>query len=130
MIDPVEIALDAEKEARALFGLGLYRGACSRAYYAMFNMARALLLTRGHEPEATKTHKTVLQTFSNEFVRNGPFDKADGRELQRAAEARHLADYSGSVSRADAEHVMAVLGKFMNTARTILSSPQPGKQSP
>jgi uncharacterized protein (UPF0332 family) len=96
----------------------------------MVNMARALLLTRGHEPEATKTHKTVLQTCSNEFVRNGPFDKADGRELQRAAEARHLADYSGSVSRADAEHVMAVLDKFMNTARTILSSPQSGGTSP
>ena len=124
MINPVEIALDAEKEAHALFGLGLYRGACSRAYYAMFNMARALLLTRGHEPEATKTHKTVLQSFSNEFVRNGPFDKTDGRELQRAAEARHLADYSGRVAREDAEKVMAALDKFMATARTILSSSQ------
>ena len=126
MIDPVEIALDAEREAQALFELGLYRGACSRAYYAMFNMARALLLARGHEPAATKTHRTVLQTFSNEFVRNGPFDKSDGRELQRAAEARHLADYGGRVPREDAERVMAALGKFMETAKAILSSIQPG----
>ena len=72
MIDPAAIAEEAEKEARALFALGLYRGACSRAYYAMFNMARALLLLRGREPEATKTHRTVIQMFSNEFVRNGP----------------------------------------------------------
>lgn len=130
MIDPVEIAVEAEKEAHALFALGLYRGACSRAYYAMFNMARALLLTRGHEPEATKTHKTVLQTFSNEFVRNGPFDRTDGRELQRAAEARHLADYSGSVTRKDAEHVIGVLDKFMTTAKAILPPPQSGKENP
>jgi uncharacterized protein (UPF0332 family) len=129
VIDPVEIALDAEREARALFGLGLYRGACSRAYYAMFNMARALPLMRGHEPEATKTHKSVLQAFSNEFVRNGPFDKAVGRELRRASEARHLADYSGGVSRSDAEQLMTVLDRFMTTARTILSSVPRGKAS-
>ena len=127
MIDPAEIALDAEKEAHALFDLGLYRGACSRAYYAMFNMARALLLARGHEPEATKTHRTVLQTFSNEFVRNGPFDKEDGRQLQRAAEARHLADYSGRVPREDAERVMMALDRFMTTAKAIRSSSQQEK---
>jgi uncharacterized protein (UPF0332 family) len=124
VIDPAEIALEAEREAHALFALGLYRGACSRAYYAMFNMARALLLARGHETEATKTHRTVLQTFSNEFVRNGPFDRADGRELQRAAEARHLADYSGRVVREDAEKVIAALDRFMKTAKAILSSAQ------
>lgn len=128
MIDPAEIALDAEKEARALFDLG--RGACSRAYYAMFNMARALLLTRGFEPEATKTHRTVLQSFSNEFVRNGPFAKDDGRQLQRAAEARHLADYSGNVRRDDAEQVMAALDRFMNTAKAILSEKHSGSSNP
>jgi len=122
VIDPAEIALDAEREAHALFELELYRGACSRAYYAMFNMARALLLMRGHEPEATKTHRMVIQSFSNEFVRNGPFEKVDGRELQRAAEARHLADYSGRVPREDAERVMASLDRFMKTAKAILSS--------
>ena len=126
MIDPAAIALEAEKEARAPFALGLYRGACSRAYYAMFNMARALLLLRGHEPEATKTHRAVIQMFSNEFVRNGPFDIKDDRELQRAAEARHLADYSGSISKEDAERVMAALDGFMTTAKAILPSGRSG----
>ena len=126
MIDPEEIALDAEREAKALFDLGLFRGACSRAYYTMFNMARALLIKRGHELQATKTHRSVLRSFSNEFVKNGPFDKDDGRQLQRAAEARHLADYGGPVARVDAEQVMAALDRFMRTAKAILSKSETG----
>ena len=84
-------AREAAEEARLLFRAQLFRGACSRAYYAMFNAARAMLTLRGYKAEAVKTHKSVLRLFSLEFVKTGPFDAEIGQMLRRAAEARHVA---------------------------------------
>lgn len=47
------IANDALLVARAALELGIVRDALSRAYYAVFHAARALLLLAGVEP---KTH--------------------------------------------------------------------------
>jgi uncharacterized protein (UPF0332 family) len=109
-------AREAAEEAHLLFDAGHYRGACSRAYYAMFNAARALLDARGYAPERTKTHKSVLQLFSREFVGAGAFDRDDGRALRRAADARQLADYGDGVSRDQASTVMSALDRFISAA--------------
>jgi uncharacterized protein (UPF0332 family) len=100
--------------ARILFQAGEYEGACARAYYAMFNAARALLVTRGVEPRSVKRHASVSRVFSDEFVRNGPFDEALGRALRKAAETRHTADYEDTtVGRARAEAVLESMEAFM-----------------
>jgi uncharacterized protein (UPF0332 family) len=119
MIDLRSNAREAAEEARLLFEARHFGGACSRAYYAMFNMARALLLERGHPIAKTKTHKSVLQQFSLEFVKSGPFDQDDGRALRRAADARHLADYEGGVAAEEAGQVMAALEKFIRKAELM-----------
>jgi uncharacterized protein (UPF0332 family) len=49
---------DALRAASALVALGLYNDASSRAYYAAFHYARALLLLSGLEP---KTHRGVAE---------------------------------------------------------------------
>ena len=129
MSDLPTAAKEAAEEARALFRLALYRGACSRAYYAMFNAARALLLSKGHKREDAKTHKTVLRLFSLEFVQTGAFDAELARTLRRAADARHMADYESGVSQEEAAQIMAALEAFMSAAEAILAQGG-GKEPP
>lgn len=121
MTDLAASAREAAEEARVLFRASLFSGACSRAYYAMFNAARAMLLTKGFEREKAKTHKTVLRLFSREFVQDGSFDAELARALRKAADARHLADYEGGVTREDAAQVMATLEAFMREAEAALA---------
>ena len=121
MTDLVASARDAADEARVLFKASLFSGACSRAYYAMFNAARAMLLSKGHKREDAKTHKTVLRLFSLEFVQTGAFDAELARTLRRAADARHMADYEGGVSEDEAAQIMAALEAFMGAAEAALA---------
>ena len=114
-------AREAAEEAAILFRTGHYSGACSRAYYAMFNAARALLAVRGHQPEEAKTHKSVLRLFSLEFVQTGSFDAQQGRALREAFDARHEADYEGGVTKDEAARVIASMEQFMQTAEHVLA---------
>lgn len=91
--------------ARALLNLGDVDGAANRAYYAMFDAARAALLASGApvEPDIGRTHSGLIGAFGNFLVKNGPVSKEVGRLLNRAHEIRLVADYNGdSVEPADA----------------------------
>lgn len=55
------VARDALRVARAALELEIARDALSRAYYAAFHAACALLLLEGVEPE---THSGVIGMFS------------------------------------------------------------------
>ena len=55
-------ALQAVASANVLLNAGDADGACNRAYYAMFDAARAALLASGHE--VGRTHRGVLTAFS------------------------------------------------------------------
>jgi len=123
MADLEASARDAAKEAAVLFQASLY----SRACYAMFNAARAMLLAKGYQPEKAKTHKTVLRLFSEEFVQHGSFDAELARALRRAADARHVADYEGGVSQEEAAQVMRTLEAFMSEADATLAALRKGR---
>jgi len=114
-------AREAAAEARVLYRERLFRGACSRAYYAMFNTARAMLASRGYRLDSIKKHKSVLRLFSLEFVKNGPLEPQVGQALQRAAEARHVADYEGGINEAEAGEVMEALEMFLRLAEQAIS---------
>ena len=119
----LEKARELAEDARSSFNGGRFNSACSRAYYAMFNAARALLETRGHSPEAVKSHASVLRLFSLEFVRQGPFDAEDGRALRIAAKARNTADYDRSaVTAPEARAVIASLDRFFDTVERTIQS--------
>lgn len=87
-------ALQAAASAKVLLETGDADGACNRAYYAMFDAARAALLACGQE--VGTTHKGVLNAFSEHLVRNGPLPKEMGRLLKQAETRRYVADYDGS----------------------------------
>lgn len=77
--------------AKILLGAGQPADAVSRAYYAAFHYARALLLTAGEE---SKTHGGVERLLQREFVRTGTLDPDIARLLSRLQKYRQDADYS------------------------------------
>lgn len=84
------------KDAHLLFANGSPDGACNRAYYAMFNAARAALVARGHAKEAqAKTHSGLIAAFAQNIVRPGLVQAAHNRAMNRVQEYRLLADYIG-----------------------------------
>jgi uncharacterized protein (UPF0332 family) len=87
-------AMPAAESAKILMEAGQWDGACNRAYYAMFNPARALLIEmHGFTPEQLRQHATVLRQFSLHFVGKHGFDADAGRMLRRAGDVRIVADY-------------------------------------
>ena len=114
-------AVRACASARALFDLNDVDGACNRAYYAMFDAARAALLASGApvEPDIGRTHSGLITAFSQHLVKNGPITKEMGRLLKRAEETRLIADYRGdSVELADAREMVEQAEMFVEAMRT------------
>ncbi|WP_298220507.1 HEPN domain-containing protein [Halothiobacillus sp.] len=114
-------ASTACSSARALLDLGDVDGAANRAYYAMFDAARAALLASGApvEPDVGRTHSGLIGAFGNHLVKNGPISKEVGRLLNRAHEIRLVADYNGnSVESDDAREMVKQAEIFVSVIRT------------
>jgi uncharacterized protein (UPF0332 family) len=87
----------ALKSAKVLLEMGDTDGACSRAYYAMFDAARAALIQAKApvKTEVAKTHNGLSAAFSLHLIKSGKLSADLGRALSRAHETRLLADYTG-----------------------------------
>jgi uncharacterized protein (UPF0332 family) len=117
-------AAQAAESARALLDRGDADGACNRAYYAMFDAARAALLAAGHD--VGKTHRGVLNAFNDRLVKDGPMPKEAGRLLKHAEAFRYVADYSDSaVVLTDAREIVEQADTFVVTVRLILERRPP-----
>lgn len=66
--EELDQAIRCLDQARGLRTLGHPDGVLSRAYYAVFHAARALLVSLGLE---IKSHRAVLNQMSDHFVRTG-----------------------------------------------------------
>lgn len=78
------------KEQKALFDQGLYGGSVSRGYYAIFNLASAILLTKGKE---YSSHQAVIANFGKEFVKENKIDPRYHKMLIELFTVRRTADY-------------------------------------
>ena len=117
--DLMSKADQAVASAKALLDLGDADGACTRAYYAMFDAARAGMLARGRD--IGKTHRGVLNAFSEELVKTGLVPKDMGRLLKQAESRRYVADYEGvPVELADAKEMVEQAQSFVAALRTCL----------
>lgn len=129
-LTPVALMMKADRacaSARALLELGDADGACNRAYYAMYDAARAALLASGApvRPDIGKTHSGLINAFSDHLIKNGPVSKEMGRLLKRAEEIRLVADYKGdSVEMRDAQEIVAQAESFIAAMRTAYSKSQ------
>lgn len=97
----VATARDSIAAARLLLDNGHEGFAASRAYYAMFYLAQALLEDKGL---AFAKHPAVLAAFGREFARAGLVPPEIHRHLLEAQELRHAGDCgpAEAVTAADA----------------------------
>ena len=68
----MDLAVEELSMAQILFDAGKYRGSITHSYYAMFDAAKALLLTHDF---VSKKHDTILSQFSKEFVHENDFSQ-------------------------------------------------------
>ncbi|NDP59395.1 MAG: HEPN domain-containing protein [Oxalobacteraceae bacterium] len=114
-------AAQASASAHALLDLGDVNGACNRAYYAMFDAARAALIASGApvKRDVAKTHSGLIAAFSLYLIKNGPVSPALGKLLKRAEEIRMVADYKGdSVDLDDARDIVIQAESFVAALRS------------
>lgn len=72
-------------------------GSVNRSYYAMFDIARAALLSAGvREDELPRTHSGLIGSFSKHAVLSGRIDQKLFAALGRAESLRLIADYTGT----------------------------------
>ena len=101
--DLMHKASRAVASARLLLDAGDVDGACNRAYYGMFDAARAALHWSGAPVESSvaKTHSGLISAFSLHLVKTGRLPVDLGKALNRAAEIRLIADYTGDEVNAE-----------------------------
>lgn len=123
-LDDVKILMKNSNEkleaAKILFKNGFYGDAVSRAYYAMFFAAKALLSEKDSYP---RTHRGLISQFGLLFVKNGEFEKELFDLFTRAQEDREEADY-GLFTELDKEEAKIVIEGaelFLEECKSILS---------
>ena len=78
-------------EARYLADGGFHTAAVTRAYYAAFHWALALLLLKGLEP---RTHRGVIQLLQLHYVETGLLKPEMAAALAQLETCRELGDYN------------------------------------
>jgi hypothetical protein len=89
--EELEAAEEALAAATGCLERGQLRSAVSRAYFATFHAARALIFTKGLEP---RTHRGARHLLNVHFVRTGELDSSFDRLLAHAEKDREDADYA------------------------------------
>ena len=116
-------AEQAAASARLLLDSGDTDGACNRAYYAMFDAARAALLSCGIPPESARTHGGLISAFSMHLVKSGQVSIELGKSINKAEELRLIADYKGDpIEYEDAAWVVETARGFVDAIRALVSS--------
>ncbi len=105
--------------AQVLIKDGYYDFAASRAYYAMFYVASALLAVLGL---SYSSHAAVISAFGREFAKSGKLDPKFHRWLIDAQDLRNIGDYGvgSQVPKEYAETVCDWAVQFINTAEVLL----------
>jgi len=114
----------AASSARILLNNGDVDGACNRAYYAMFDAARAALLASGADESVinTKTHSGLITKFSLELVKSGQVSVELGKSLNKVEDLRLTADYKvNAVLQEDATWAVNQADIFVQVLVTTFS---------
>lgn len=117
LLDKAQRSMNA---AKSLLEQGFYDFAVSRAYYAMFYVAEALL---DREGLAFSSHAAVISAFGQYLARPGIVPAQYHRQLIDAQAQRTRADYDPqpNLSEQDAEILINQAQSFLITAQTNLN---------
>lgn len=98
-----------------------YRACISRAYYAMYYATQALLLQRNI---VSRTHRGVIQQFSQHFIKSGDLPLGMARDLKRAYDFRQSSDYEDTIgiNQEQATRVLTAAVEFVGQAKGYLES--------
>lgn len=99
-VSPQDLITKAERaieSAKLLHEADDVDGACNRAYYGMFDAAKAALLhsVPTIDPTIGKTHSGIISAFGQHMIKTGLVSAEFGRAFNRAHEIRQVADYTG-----------------------------------
>lgn len=115
----LERAEQSIQAARQLASSDFYDFAASRAYYAAFYAATAILL---HEGLEFSKHSGVIASIHQRFVKTGKLGKEQGKALNWLFELRSVGDYGGTahVSRQEVEQAIEAAEKFLEAVKPLL----------
>ena len=115
----LEKARDDIATAHDLIDLGRFRGAVNRAYYAVYHLATAVLLTLDIE---RSKHSGVQSAFGQYLVKPGLIEPEYGRILTSARKAHEASDYTDRITL-DEEMVKEIVtdcDRFVTRMETYL----------
>lgn len=112
-------AEESLRAAKLMNNEAMYGFAVSRAYYAMFYVAQALLLSKGL---AFSKHSAVIAAFGKHIALPGVVPLAYHRYLIDAQDARIVGDYAADakLTEADATTCIAHAEAFVEAAHRVL----------
>lgn len=116
LLDKAERSLSA---ARSLLAQGHHDFAASRAYYAMFYVAEALLVSL---EEAYSSHGAGIGAFGRSFAKTGKLHPKFHRWLTDAQDLRNVGDYGVDrvITAEQVEEVIFRAQEFIATGRDYL----------
>ncbi len=121
----IEVRLDRAQEdiltAKELLNLGRYRAAVNRAYYAIFGVTTALLLTQGIE---RSKHSGVESAFLQHFIKTRIFETEYGKIFDYIRKKREESDYSSriTINEETAKKVVSDAEKFITRITEYLKA--------
>lgn len=118
MVDKGQRSLES---AQAEFHVGNFDFASSKAYYAVFHLMQAALLSRGL---SYSKHAGVASGFSEQFVKSGIFPRDFGAWVQRLRRDREIGDYGYEVrvSEEDAKEDIRLAQEIVRVVEEYLGS--------
>lgn len=107
-----EKSRQALSDANLLLENGSVEASINRGYYAVFQIARAALLTKEESPD---THPGVIRRFGYHFVRTGQVPDDVGDTLTTAQSTGGRADYEASadLNQEDAANLVEDARQFL-----------------
>lgn len=117
----LQSAQERLKVAEDLFKLEHFRDCLSKAYYALFQAARAALATLGFD---SRKHSGVISLFNVNFIKTGVFPKEYRKIIASAQDLRLASDYDDFylASKQDAEKTLSDAHVFIEGIEGFLKS--------
>lgn len=113
-------AVEKLSAADTLLKGGFLDDAISRAYYAIFHAASAVLLSEGITAES---HSALKDMFGLHFVKTGKVERKYGRILSKLKDERETGDYDiyTSFDKEDAESAVRETDEFITAMKKYLT---------
>ena len=121
----IGVRLEKAKEdiatAHDMIALKRLRGAVNRAYYAIYHLATAVLLTQDIE---RSKHSGVQSAFGHYLVKPGLIEPEYGRILTGARKAKETSDYADRIELdgETAQRIVADADRFVARMEEYLAS--------